>query len=111
VGRITRSDPRSVAALTQGLLVFDDMPLSDVVENVDRYWSRHIAVSAPAGRLRFSGVVYEHRIQDWLAGLSRIFPVDIDATGAGMCVHTRDIRPSQPHSPCTVSRDLTTHSP
>lgn len=110
VGRITRSSPRSVAAWTQGLLVFDDMPLRDVVENVDRYWSRHIVVSAPAGRLRFSGVVYEHRMQDWLDGLSRIFPVDIDATGAGICVHTRNTRPSQPHSACPAPRVPAGHS-
>ena len=104
VGLITRSDPRSVAAWTQGLLVFDDMPLRDVVGNVDRYWSRHIAVSGPAGRLRFSGVVYEHRVRDWLDGLSRIFPVDVDATGASICVRTRNNRPSQPRSACAVPR-------
>jgi transmembrane sensor len=95
VGRITLSDARSVTAWTRGLLVFDDTPLRDVIHDVDRYWSRHILVSPEAGQLRFSGLVYEDRIQDWLDGLSRIFPVATDAAGANICVHARGSRASQ----------------
>lgn len=98
VGLIIRSDARSVTAWTRGLLVFDDMPLHDVIDDVDHYWSRHILVSPAAGQLRFSGLVYEDRIQDWLDGLSKIFPVAIDGTGADICVHTRAARAS--HSQC-----------
>jgi transmembrane sensor len=111
VGRITRSDARSVTAWTRGLLVFDDAPLSDVIANVDHYWSRHILVSPEAGQLRFSGLVYEDRIQDWLDGLSRIFPVAIDDTGANVCVRTPDSRSWQSQCSAPARQITSAHSP
>jgi ferric-dicitrate binding protein FerR (iron transport regulator) len=101
VGRVTRTDPRAIAAWTRGYLVFEDVPLRDVVENVDRYWSQHILVSPRAGELRFSGLIYEDQVRYWLNGLRRIFPVTVqDGGGAQVCVHTRDSRASPPESAC-----------
>lgn len=90
VGRVTRTNSQVATDWTQGRLAFNDVPLRYVTDNVNRYWSRHIRVSPRAGELRFSGLVYEDQIQDWLAGLSRIFPVVVDNTGADVCIHMRD---------------------
>jgi len=101
VGRVTRTDPRAVAAWTRGYLVFEDTPLRDVVGNIDRYWSQHILVSPRAGELRFSGLIYEDQVRYWLNGLRRIFPVTVQGrSGAEVCVHTRDSRASPQESAC-----------
>lgn len=101
VGRVTRTDPRAVAAWTRGYLVFNDAPLRDVIENIDRYWSQHILVSRQAGELRFSGLIYEDQVRYWLMGLRRIFPVAVQArSGAEICVHTRDSRSPPAESAC-----------
>ncbi|MGA8093612.1 MAG: FecR domain-containing protein [Steroidobacteraceae bacterium] len=100
VGSVTSTDPRAVTAWTQGRLSFDDVPLREVIETVNRYWSRHIRVSGQAGELHFSGLVYEDQIEDWLDGLPRIFPVAIDAAGAHVCVRLRDSPSSAGPAPC-----------
>lgn len=101
VGRVTRTDPRAVAAWTGGYLVFEDAPLRDVVGNIDRYWSQHILVSPRAGQLRFSGVIYEDQVRYWLNGLRRIFPVTVEGrSGAEVCVHSRDSLASPQESAC-----------
>lgn len=104
VGRVIQTDRDVATAWTQGRLVFDDVPLRYVVDNVDRYWSRRIRVSPHAGALRFSGLVYEDQIEDWLAGLSRIFPVVVDNAGTDVCVHMRDSIHTPQQSACTESR-------
>ena len=101
VGFVTRTDPRAVSAWTRGCLVFEDVPLRDVVANIDRYWSQHILVSPRAGALRFSGLIYEDQVHYWLHGLRRIFPVTVQAgEGAEVCVRTGDSRSSSPESAC-----------
>jgi transmembrane sensor len=107
VGRVMRTDPRAVSAWTRGSLVFEDVPLRDVVENIDRYWSQHIVVSPAAGELRFSGLIYEDQVRFWLSGLRRIFPVTVQVnvqggSGAEVCVHTRDSASPPLESACAV---------
>lgn len=83
------ADPRAATAWTHGRLVFDNEPLRYVVENVNRYFPKHIFVSASAGQLRFSGVIFGREIQDWLDGLSETFPVNVSDHGASICVRMR----------------------
>lgn len=99
LGAVTRASTRAATAWTQGRLIFDDAPLRDVLENVDRYWSHRITAGRRAGRLRFSGLIYENGIRDWLNGLSTILPVEIDETHSSICVHERrDARQTPPVS-------------
>lgn len=104
VGRVTRTNPQVATDWTQGRLAFNDVPLRYVTDNVNRYWSRHIRISPRAGELRFSGLVYEDQIQDWLAGLSRIFSVVVDNTGADVCIHMRGPIASKRRRACTESQ-------
>ncbi len=50
-------DVDSATAWTRGRLVFENQPLRDVVESLNRYYSGHILILGPAlGRRRVSGV-------------------------------------------------------
>lgn len=55
--RQTRVDPAVAFAWTQGRLICEDRPLSDIVADVNRRFGAPIQVSAEAGRKRFSGVL------------------------------------------------------
>lgn len=95
-------DTHAATAWTRGRLIFDNQPLRYVIETVDLYSSRRIAVSPSAGALRFSGIVFDTEIDDWLRGLERIFPVAVEERGAIVCVHLRDSESVRAHSdpPC-----------
>lgn len=84
------ADTHAATAWARGRLIFDNQPLRYVIETVDLYSSRHIAVSPSAGALRFSGIVFDSEIDDWLLGLERIFPVTLEEQGATVCIHLRD---------------------
>ena len=95
VGPVKKASTHTATAWTHGILVFDNVPLRYVVENIGRYWSRPILVSRRAGNLRFSGLIDEHEVPDWLRGLSAIFPVKINETKSSACVRMRDSQAAQ----------------
>ena len=99
---LKQADTRAATAWTRGRLTFDDQPLRYVVETVNRYSSRRITVSPSAGTLRFSGIVFEDEIDDWLHGLERIFPVMVEERGTAVCVHLRNSKPlnERSHTSC-----------
>ena len=103
---VKQTDTHAVTAWTHGRLTFDDVPLRYVVESLDRYSSRHITVSRRAGALRFSGIVFDNEIDDWLLGLEKIFPVRVEEREAAVCVHLRDPTPSRASSDasCTTAQ-------
>lgn len=94
VGRVLQTSLNDATGWTRGHLVFDDVPLRYVIDNVDRYWSRRILVSPRAGELHFSGLIYENQIKGWLDGLRRIFPLAVSVHASHICVHLR--RPASP---------------
>jgi transmembrane sensor len=89
LSHIRPADTHAAVAWTRGQLTFDDQPLRYVIENVNRYSSRHIAVTAAAGTLRFSGIVSDQEIRGWLHGLQMILPVVVDERGKAVCVRMR----------------------
>lgn len=91
---IKLTDTRAATAWTHGRLTFDDQPLRYVVEAVNRYSPRHIVVSPSAGALRFSGIVYDDQIGDWLQSLEIILPVTIEESRATARIRTRDSMPA-----------------
>lgn len=91
-GAIKPTDPGAATAWTHGRLTFDDQPLRYVIENVDRYSSRRIVVSPEAGALRFSGIVFDNEIDDWLESLEAIFPVTIEDRGSVVRIEMRSQR-------------------
>jgi ferric-dicitrate binding protein FerR (iron transport regulator) len=45
-----------------------------VIEDVQRYSVRKIALDPSAGDLRYSGIVLQKNVDQWLRGLPEIFP-------------------------------------
>jgi transmembrane sensor len=87
------TDTHAATAWIHGRLIFENQPLRYVIETVDRYSSLRITVSPSAGGLRFSGIVFEDEVDEWLQGLEKIFPVTIEDRGVSVCVHLRDSEP------------------
>jgi transmembrane sensor len=95
IGPVKKTSTRTATAWTHGVLAFDNVRLRDVIENVDRYWSRPILVSPRAGSLRFSGLIDEHEIPQWLNGLSTIFPVKVEQTKSSAYIRMRASQAAQ----------------
>lgn len=87
VASVAPVDTRAATAWTHGRLVFDNEPLRYVIESLNRYSPQNVTATPSVGSLRFSGVVFEGEIQDWLHGLSQIFPVDVDRCSPNICIH------------------------
>lgn len=92
VASVVHTDANAATAWIHGRLIFDDAPLRYVIENVNRYSPRHISATPPAGRLRFSGVIVDGEIEEWLHGLPRIFAVEVEERGDRACVYMRTAR-------------------
>jgi transmembrane sensor len=88
------ADTQAITAWTRGRLTFDDQPLRYVIETLNRYSSRPIVVTRSAGALRFSGIVFDHEIADWLQSLEVIFPVTVDERGAEVRIRMRRSTPA-----------------
>lgn len=90
---IRPTDPQAAIGWMRGRLTFDDQPLRYVIETVDRYSSRHIVIDPAAGALRFSGIVFDNGIDDWLQSLSAIFPVTVKERGSVVRIEVNPHRP------------------
>jgi transmembrane sensor len=86
---IRATDIHAVTAWTHGRLIFTDESLRHVVETVNRYSPRHIAVSPSAGNLRFTGIVFIDEIEDWVQSVKVIFPVSVNEGGANIRIQMR----------------------
>lgn len=104
VAPVKPADTRAATAWTHGRLIFDDQPLRYVVETINRYYSRRIVVGASAGALRFSGIILEDDIRDWLNSLQVILPVVAKEQDATVYIRTRRL-------PATSVQTLSKHRP
>lgn len=104
VSPIKPTDTRVATAWTQGRLIFDDQPLSEVVEAVNRYSTQPIIVSPEAGNLRFGGVVHDDEIKDWLKSLQAIFPVTVEERAGSTYIRMRHTRSDTHKLPLKTQR-------
>jgi transmembrane sensor len=82
--------PGERARWREGVLVYRDEPLSDVVMDVARYSNTPIAVAdATVGALRYSGVVYKDAVNEWATALPESFPVKIVTNGERRIIEAR----------------------
>jgi transmembrane sensor len=58
-------------------LVYRDRPLHEVVEDVQRYTRHRIVLDMMARDLLYTGTFVEQDLEQWLRGLSKIFPVEV----------------------------------
>ena len=77
----------STAAATgwqQGRLEYVMEPLSSVVDNVNRYASRHMVIEdASLGAMVFTGTVFVDRVDEWAMTLPAAFPVATSVAADG----------------------------
>lgn len=74
----TAVDPHVVTAWTTGTLKFIDEPLDSVVAAVNRYSPIRIELRpAGLGDLRYTGTVVSGRVDEWLAALPNVFPIEV----------------------------------
>ncbi len=70
--------PGERARWRDGVLVYRNEPLRDVVMDVARYADKELELSGAAiGDLRYSGVVYEDAVDEWVSALPESFPVKV----------------------------------
>jgi transmembrane sensor len=71
-------DPRVVTAWTTGTLKFIDEPLDSVIAAVNRYSPTRIEIrGGDVGNLRYTGTVVAGRVEEWLAALPNVFPIEV----------------------------------
>jgi transmembrane sensor len=70
--------PGERARWRDGVLVYRDEPLRDVVADVARYSSKPLEITdAAIGDLHYTGVVYKSAIDEWASALPESFPVNV----------------------------------
>jgi transmembrane sensor len=80
---IEHVDPKVAIAWSRGTLVYDRRPLSEVIDDVTRYWGHQVTLGPGTGELLYSGTVGERNIGAWIQGLPKIFPVNVSETNGG----------------------------
>lgn len=71
VPRVSRVDIERVTAWERGEIVFDDEPLANVVQRMNRYGPRHIIVEdEQTGGLRISGVFHEGDVDGFVSTIA-----------------------------------------
>jgi transmembrane sensor len=74
--------PGERARWREGVLVYRDEPLRDVVLDVARYSDKQLELAGDEiGNLHYSGVVYKAAIDEWTSALPESFPVKIVTEG------------------------------
>jgi transmembrane sensor len=71
------ADPLNAGAWTSGSLIYFGRPLGEVIEDVQRYSVRRIVIDQDAAIRLYSGSVVQQHIDQWIRGLSQVFPVEI----------------------------------
>ncbi len=64
-------------AWRDGMLVFDQQPLAEVVEQFNRYNDRHIQLKPDAGRIRIGGRFKAHNVEGFVQLLHRGFGLSV----------------------------------
>jgi transmembrane sensor len=70
-------DVRVSSAWADGSLVYRGRPLYEVIEDVQRYTTRHIVLDPTAGDFLYSGTLFERDVDQWLGALPKILPVEV----------------------------------
>jgi len=72
---IKRVDLRTAEAWEHGQIVFNDRPLAEAVEQINRYLSTPIALDPGVAGLKVSGVFNVRDLDDFVNTLTSFFPV------------------------------------
>jgi transmembrane sensor len=81
--------PGERARWRDGVLIYRDEALKDVVMDIVRYSDRHIDIDPAVGELRYSGVIYQSAVGEWTDALPESFPVQIISEGDHITISAR----------------------
>ena len=82
--------PGERARWRDGVLVYRNEPLRDVVNDMVRHTDKRIEIAdAAVGNLRYSGVVYHDAVEEWISALPESFPVTIESDGTRKIIKVR----------------------
>lgn len=85
--QVSSVESGAVASWQTGRLEFTREPLRDVLASINRYSRRPLTLSNDRlGDLRFTGTVFSDRVQDWLRGLPKVFPVEVRETDGAVVI-------------------------
>ena len=87
---IVESPPGDRARWRDGVLVYRDEPLQQVVGDLVRYTDIQVEIADSAvGDLHYSGVIYRDAVPEWLSALPESFPVTIVSDGTREIIKAR----------------------
>jgi transmembrane sensor len=93
-------DPSNAASWRSGKLSFLNEPLSVVIAETNRYAKREVIIVDPAiSAMRFTGTVFEDRVDDWVRATVNLFELRSESTADGkLLLYVKAARavPAQP---------------
>lgn len=96
-GLVLVADAERSLSWREGRLSYSSEPLHRVITDVNRYSRRFIVIGdRTAGELLYSGTLFEAEVEEWIAGLERIYPtLEVTSTDAQhVLVRTREANTS-----------------
>lgn len=83
-------DTLSSTPWLEGRLEYRNQPLSDVLQDVNRYARTQLVLGdAAAGRLDFTGTVQIASVEDWAHALPGVFPLRVENAGGKVVVRSQ----------------------
>lgn len=79
--RIAKVDPDKILAWQEGRLIFEDVPLTEVVSSLNRYFDRKVGIDDAVRDLRFSGILKIDDEPSILRRLESFLPVVVEPQG------------------------------
>jgi transmembrane sensor len=83
-------DAGQATAWRNGQIAYIDQPLEKVVSDLRRYSMKDIVLQDPSvGALHYTGTVSVSELDQWAAGLTRVYPVRIQVAGDRLLIGAR----------------------
>ena len=87
---VTRVDPGQTSAWRQGVLIYRDIDLRSVADDLSRYLDKPVSVTASAGALKFTGALRIGDEATMLRQLQEFVPIRVTETAGGLHMEARD---------------------
>jgi transmembrane sensor len=85
------TDPVQATDWIRGFITYNRKPLYEIIEDVQRYYSRKIVLDAAVANLGYTGTFAQRNADGWLRNLPLIFPVQVVDEGSNVVIRTRSL--------------------
>jgi transmembrane sensor len=83
------TDPGLASDWTRGFITYNGKPLREIIEDVQRYYSRPIVLDETVANLNYTGTFLQKSADGWLRSLQRISPVEVVDQGDNIVIRAR----------------------